>query len=79
MARELTRRVPARIVAERFGVSERTIKRHFSIPHAEYKALVEARHERIRALRAEGKSYRAIAAELEVSVGTVQYALKRAA
>lgn len=73
------RPVPARVLAEKIGVSERTIKRYIAEPRAEYDARTAARHERIRELRAEGKSYRVIAAELDVSVGTVQYALKKAA
>lgn len=72
------RPVPARVLAERVGVSERTIKRYIAEPRAEYDARTAARHERIRELRAEGKSYRAIAAEVGVSLGTVQYALNKA-
>lgn len=71
------RPVSARILAERVGVSERTIKRYIAEPRAEYDARTAARHERIRELRAEGKSMRAIAAEVGVSVGTVHYALNR--
>lgn len=73
------RPAPARVLAERAGVSERTIKRYIAEPRDEYDARVSARHSRIRELRAEGKSYRAIAAELNVSIGTVQYALNKAA
>lgn len=71
------RPVPARVLAERVGVSERTIKRYIAEPRAEYDARTAARHERIRELRAEGKSMRAIATELGVSVGTVHYALSK--
>jgi len=73
------RPVPARVLAEKVGVSERTIKRYIAEPRAEYDARTAARHERIRALRAEGKSMRTIAAEIGVSVGTVHYALQKAA
>lgn len=73
------RPVSARVLAERVGVSERTIKRYIAEPRAEYDARTEARHERIRELRTEGLSMRAIAAELEISVGTVHYALQKAA
>ncbi|QIM18084.1 helix-turn-helix domain-containing protein [Leucobacter coleopterorum] len=48
-------------------------------PREAYEARAIARHERIRELRSEGKSYRAIAAELNVSIGTVHYALNKAA
>lgn len=71
------RPVSARILAERVGVSERTIKRYIAEPRAEYDARTAARHTRIRELRAEGKSMRAIAAEVGVSVGTVHYALSK--
>ena len=69
----------ARAIAERLGVSPSTVKRLIAEPRGEYEARTEARHERIRVLRTEGKSYRAIAAELNVSIGTVQYALNKAA
>lgn len=71
------RPVSARILAERVGVSERTIKRYIAEPRAEYDARTAARHARIRELRAEGKSMRAIATEIGVSVGTVHYALNK--
>lgn len=72
------RNATARELAERIGVSERTIKRYMSEPRAEYDARVAARHARIRELRKEGKSMRAIAAEVGVTVGAVHYALKKA-
>jgi len=67
----------ARELAKQFGVSPRTIQRAIAEPRAEYDARTAARHERISELRAEGLSYRAIAAELGVSVGTVHYALNK--
>lgn len=67
----------ARIIAERLGVSPSTVKRLIAEPRVEYEARTEARHELIRELRAEGKSYRAIADELNVSVGTVHYAINK--
>lgn len=73
------RPVPARVLAEKIGVSERTIKRYIAEPRAEYDARTEARHERIRELRTEGLSYRAIAAELDISIGAVHYAIKKEA
>ena len=73
------RPVPARVLAQKVGVSERTIKRYIAEPRPEYDARTEARHDRIRKLRAEGLSYRAIAAELHVAIGTVHYALNKSA
>lgn len=73
------RNASARELAERMGVTPRTIQRYIAEPRAEYEARAEARHERIRKLRAEGLSMRAIGAEVGVSVGTVHYALNRAA
>jgi len=67
----------AREVGERLGVSPRTVQRLVAEPRKEYDARVKARHERIRELRKEGKSYRKIAAEVGVSVGTVQYAIHK--
>lgn len=68
----------ARELAQRLGVSERTIRRYVAEPRDQLEARTSARHERIRELRTEGKSYRAIAAELNISIGTVHYALNKA-
>ena len=64
-------------LAKRIGKSPATVARYTSEPREQYDARVAERHERIRELRAEGLSYRAIAAELCVSVGTVHYALNK--
>lgn len=69
----------ARAIAERLGVSPSTVKRLIAEPRSEYEARTEARHEHIRALRSQGKSYRVIATELNISIGTVHYALNKAA
>lgn len=68
-----------RELAERIGKSPATIKRYTSVPREDYDARVIERHTRIRELRAEGLSMRAIASELDISVGTVHYALQKAA
>ena len=68
-----------RELAERIGKSPATVARYTSEPRDQYEARVAARHARISELRAEGLSMRAIAAELDISVGTVHYALKKAA
>jgi len=67
-----------RELAERIGRSPRTVKRYTSEPREAYEAKAAARHERIRELRAEGMSMRAIAAEVGVTVSTVHYALTKA-
>ena len=63
--------------AKKLGVSEATVKRWTSAPREEFDARVAERHARIRDLRAEGKTMRAIAAELGISVGAVHYALSK--
>lgn len=65
--------------AKKLGVSVSTVKRWTSTPREEFDAKVTERHDRIRELRDEGLSYRAIAAELNIAVGTVHYALNKAA
>lgn len=72
------RKGTARELAARLGVSERTIRRYVAEPREDFDARTATRHARIRELREEGKSYRAIAAEVGVSVGTVHYALNKA-
>lgn len=67
----------ARELAELAGRSVRTAQRWTSEPREQYEARASERHARIRELRAEGKSYRAIAAELGISYGAVQYALNK--
>lgn len=67
-----------RELADKIGRSTRTVERYTSEPRAVYEAQARKRHERIRELRAEGLSMRAIAAEVGVSYGTVHYALSKA-
>ena len=54
-----------------------TIRRTVAQERADYLADAAARHKRIRALRAEGLSMRAIAAKEGVTVGTVHYAIHK--
>jgi len=68
----------ARELAEKFGVSTRTIQRAIAEPREVFEARAAERHARIRELREEGKSMRDIAATVGVSVGTVHYALQKA-
>lgn len=67
----------ARELAEQFGVSKRTIQRAIAEPREAYEARAAQRHERIHELRNDGLSMRAIASELNVSVGSVHYALNK--
>ena len=68
----------ARDVAEQFGVSPRTIRRIAAEPRPEYLARAQDRRRRIAELRAQGKTMRAIADQLGVSVGLVATYAKQA-
>ena len=68
----------ARELAEQFGVSERTIRNIAAEPRVEYLARAQDRRRRITELRAQGKTMRAIADQLGVSVGLVATYAKEA-
>jgi DNA-binding CsgD family transcriptional regulator len=68
----------ARELAEQFGVSERTIRNIAAEPRPEYLARAQDRRRRIAELRAQGKTMRAIADQLGVSVGLVATYAKQA-
>lgn len=65
----------AREAAKWSGKSIRTAQRWTSEPRETYLSRAQERREKIRELRAAGKTMRAIAAELGCSVGTVHNAL----
>lgn len=65
-----------RELAAKVGVSEKSIVRWTSEPREVYLSRAQQRRVRIRELRETGLSMRAIAAEVECSVGTVHNALK---
>lgn len=67
-----------RQLAEKTGLSTNTIIRWTSEPREEYLSRAEKRRQKIRQLRSEGLSMRAIAKELNISVGTVHYSLNKA-
>lgn len=67
----------ARELANRFGTSTRTIQRTVAEDRSDYLNRAENRHQNIRDLREGGMTMRQIAAELNISVGTVHYALKK--
>lgn len=75
--RQGIRQGSARELAPKLGVSERTIRNYLAEPRADYEARAAARHARIRELRAQGLSMRAIATEVGVTVGAVHYALHK--
>jgi transposase len=66
-----------RELADRIGRSPRTVQRYTSEPRETYESRAAERHTRIRALRAEGLSMRAIAEQVGVTVGAVHYALHK--
>lgn len=69
----------ARELAARIGRSTRTVARYTSEPRAVYEKRAAERRARIRALREEGLTMKAIAEREGVSVGTVHYALSKEA
>lgn len=72
------RKKTAKALAEQFGVSERTIRRHLAEPRGEYEARANERRQLIADKRAQGMTMRAIAAELGVSLGLVATYAKEA-
>ena len=66
-SKPVRRRYTAREVAERYGISERHVRRVIAEPRTEYLARAEARRIKALQLREAGKSYSEIAEELEVS------------
>lgn len=65
-----------RELAEKTGASPRSIFRWTSEPRADYLARADEKRGRVRVLRAQGLSIRAIAAETGYSVGTVHRYVK---
>lgn len=65
------RPVTQREMAEKFGVSTRTVARFMAEPREDFLARAKARRDRAVELRAQGLKYVEIAAEMDVSTGTV--------
>jgi transposase len=65
-----------RELAEKTGASPRSIANWTSEPRADYLARADEKRARVRVLRAQGLSIRAIAAETGYSVGTVHRYVK---
>lgn len=67
-----------RQLAKMAGISEATVSRRYSEPREEYLRRAEKRGEAVLRLRKEGKTIRAIADEVGVSIGTVHRHIKQA-
>lgn len=76
--KQVRRNVPARVLAERLGVSERTICRYIAEPRDEYEGRAIERRRKIVEMRKQGMTMRSIAAELGVSLGLVGTYAKQA-
>lgn len=66
----------AKELAEKWGASDRTIRRIIAEPREDYEARAAARRERAQSLRAAGATYRQIADELGISIGSVSSLLR---
>nr|CRY95820.1 hypothetical protein [uncultured prokaryote] len=64
--------------AQLTGLTEQTIKRWTSEPRETYIERAHKRQQSIREMRERGMTMRAIANQLNVSVGTVHYAIQKA-
>lgn len=66
----------ARELAEITGASTRTIQRMIAEPRADYESRAGEKRRRAQQLRAEGATYRQIADELGVGIGSVSSLLR---
>lgn len=67
-----------RELADKTGLSTNTIIRRTSKSREEYLSRAAERHRKVRELRAEGMTMRAIAEELGISLRSVHYAIHHA-
>lgn len=65
-----------RELADQFGTTDRTIRRMVAEPRTDYETRAAQRRDRAQALRAAGASYREIADEMEISIGSVSTLLR---
>lgn len=65
------RKKTARELAEKLGISVSTVQRLMAEPRDQYLARANAKREQVTALRSQGLSVRAIAAELGIPKSTV--------
>lgn len=61
----------AKELAEQFGASDRTIRRMIAEPREKFEARAATKRQRAQQLRADGASYKQIADELDISIGSV--------
>ncbi|MBF6163056.1 replication protein RepB [Nocardia cyriacigeorgica] len=66
----------ARELAEQFGASPRTIQRLIAEPRADYESRAIEKRRRAQQMRSEGATYREIADELGIGVGSVAALLR---
>lgn len=66
----------ARELAERWGASDRTIRRIVAEPRDNYETRAKEKREHARTLRAGGATYREIADEMGISIGSVSTLLR---
>ncbi|WP_280245470.1 replication protein RepB [Nocardia abscessus] len=66
----------ARELAEKWGASDRTIRRIVAEPRADYESRALEKRRRAQQMRGEGASYREIADELGVGIGSVSALLR---
>lgn len=66
-AKPVRRKLTAREIAKRYGISERHVRNAVAEPRAEFLARTHGRQMKALELRESGKSYAEIAQELEVS------------
>ncbi|MEV6064886.1 replication protein RepB [Nocardia asteroides] len=66
----------ARELAEQFGTTDRTIRRMIAEPRTDYETRAARRRDHAQALRAAGATYRQIAEEMGISIGSVSTLLR---
>lgn len=67
----------ARELAEQFGASDRTIRRMIAEPRDKYETRAAVKRAQAQELRTRGMSYREIADEMGISIGSVSSLLYR--
>ncbi|MFD8104361.1 replication protein RepB [Nocardia fluminea] len=66
----------ARELADQFGTTDRTIRRMVAEPRDNYETRAKEKREHARTLRAGGATYRQIADEMGISIGSVSTLLR---